>query len=51
MPLEGAPLAKWCGGPVSLCDAVNKDCSQCRSVNKDIAEQRRAESQGKEAER
>ncbi len=49
MPLEGAPLAEWCGGPASLCEAVKKDCSKCMSINKDIAEQRRAEAQGKES--
>jgi len=50
MPLQGAPLAEWCGGPASLCEAVNKDCSKCTSINRDMAEQCRAEAQGKKAE-
>ncbi len=47
MPLERAPLAEWCGGPASLCAAVNSDCTKCNSINKDDAERRKTK-EGKE---
>ncbi len=49
MPLEGASLAKWCGGPASLCAAVKLDCTKCNSVNKEQAERHREAEQGSEA--
>ena len=41
MPLQGAPLAEYCGGPASLCVAVNLDCNKCQSIHKEQAEERR----------
>jgi hypothetical protein len=41
MPLQGAPLAEYCGGPASLCAAVNLDCNKCQSIHKEQAEERR----------
>lgn len=41
MPLQGAPLAEYCGGPTSLCNSVELDCGRCPSVNKEDAEARR----------
>jgi len=51
MPLEGAPLAKWCGGPASLCAAVSLDCTKCNSVNKEQAELRRKKEEGNKAKK
>lgn len=43
MPLEEAPLAKWCGGSANLCGAVGLNCSKCKSTNKKLAEKKLAE--------
>ena len=43
MPLEGAPLAEYCGGPASLCVAVKSDCSECNSIHRELAGKRRQE--------
>lgn len=40
MPLEGAPLADYCGGPASLCAAVTLNCHQCQSIHKEEAKRR-----------
>lgn len=51
MPLERAPLAKWCTGPASLCEAVKLDCTKCNSTNKEMAEIRRDNEQGNEVKK
>jgi len=43
MPLQGAPLADYCGGPVSICASVNCKCSVCPSIHKEEAEKRQKE--------
>lgn len=39
MPLQGARLADWCGGPAGICLSVGLDCDKCLSIQKTKAEE------------